>query len=140
MTSVVIGNCGFGCAPCRPDMRERAMKTMERTEAAPYDAQKRGMPWDWESFPEFLDSVDRTPKGVNICSFLGIVPLMTHVMGLENAKKRGATKEEMDEMKRLLREGMEAGACGIAWEPASRCKTAKPETPPYAHLHTHGQT
>merc|ERR1719456_1417826 len=114
VTSVVIGNCGFGYAPCKPEMRSRAMKTMERTEAVPYEAQEKGMPWDWESFPEFLDSVERTPKGVNLLSYAGLAPLMTHVMGLENAKNRAATAEEMKEMKRLLREAMEAGACGFS--------------------------
>ena len=51
VTSLVIGNCGFGYAPCKPENRARYMKTMERTEAVPYEAQEKGMPWDWESFP-----------------------------------------------------------------------------------------
>jgi len=114
ITSLVIGNCGFGYAPCTPENRARYMKTMERTEAVPYEAQEKGMPWDWESFPEFLDSVDRTPKGVNILSYMGLAPLMTHVMGLDNAKNRPATAQEMTEMKRLLREAMDAGACGFS--------------------------
>merc|ERR1719456_2067128 len=113
VTSVVIGNCGFGYAPCAPEMRSRAMKTMERTEAVPYEAQEKGMPWDWESFPEFLDSLDRTPKGINICSFVGLAPLMTYVMGIDGAKNRPATADEMTKMKQLLKEGMEAGACGF---------------------------
>ena len=71
------------------------------------------MPWDWVTFPEFLDSLDRTPKGINICSFVGLAPLMTYVMGVENAKGRPATGDEMAEMKRLLKEGMEAGAAGF---------------------------
>jgi len=66
VTSVMLGNCGFGYAPCKPEDRARAMKTMERTEAVPYEAQEKGMPWDWETFPEFMDSLDRTPKGVNL--------------------------------------------------------------------------
>lgn len=114
VTSVVIGNCGFSYAPVMPELRERTMKTMERTEAVPYESQEKGMPWDWVTFPEFLDSVDRTPLGVNICAYQGLAPLMIHVMGLENAKKRAATKEEMTEMKALLREAMEAGACGFS--------------------------
>ena len=90
------------------------MKTMERTEAVPYEAQEKGMPWDWETFPEFLDSLDRTPKGVNIMVYQALAPLMIHVMGLDNAKNRQATIDEMTEMKRLLRESMEAGACGFS--------------------------
>ena len=90
------------------------MKTMERTEAVPYEAQEKGMPWDWETFPEFLDSLDRTPKGVNITPFVGLAPLMMYVMGLENAKNRPSTAEEMTEMKRILRAAMDAGACGFS--------------------------
>jgi len=72
------------------------------------------MPWDWETFPEFLDSLDRTPKGVNITPFVGLAPLMMYVMGLENAKNRPSTADEMTEMKRILREAMDAGACGFS--------------------------
>src|SRR6266852_1851633 len=57
VTSAVIGNCGFGFAPVLPAQRERAMLTMTRVEAIPYDAMKAGMPWDWVTFPQFLNSV-----------------------------------------------------------------------------------
>src|SRR6266581_9193735 len=66
VTSVVIGNCGFGFAPVRPESRERAMLTMTRTEAIPYDAMKAGLPWDWATYPEFLDAIDRVPLSVNV--------------------------------------------------------------------------
>ena len=66
VTSAVIGNCGFGFAPVAPAMRDRSMLTMTRVEAIPYAAMKAGMPWDWVSFPEFLDSLERTPKGINL--------------------------------------------------------------------------
>src|SRR5271166_2273853 len=59
VTSIVIGNCGFGFAPVRPEFRERAMLTMTRVEAIPLAAMRAGLPWDWVSFPEFLDSIDR---------------------------------------------------------------------------------
>ena len=95
VTTAVIGNCGFGFAPVAPAFRDRAMQTMTRVEAIPYAAMKAGLPWDWETFPEFLDSVDRTPKGVNVLSYLGLNPVMSYVMGLEAAKSRPATEEEM---------------------------------------------
>src|SRR5215813_8359176 len=66
VTSVVIGNCGFGFAPVRADFRERAMLTMTRNEAIPLASMKAGMPWDWVTYPEFLDSIDRRPKAMNI--------------------------------------------------------------------------
>ena len=113
VTSVVIGNCGFGFAPVKPEMRERAMLTMTRTEAIPYLSMKAGMPWDWVTYPEFLDSLERGRKGVNILPFMPIAPLMIWVMGLEDAKSgRKPTEAETREMCRLLHEAMDHGACG----------------------------
>ena len=63
VTSVVIGNCGFGFAPVRPEQRERAMLTMTRLECIPYASMKAGLPWDWVTFPQFLDSLERTAQG-----------------------------------------------------------------------------
>jgi N-acyl-D-amino-acid deacylase len=114
VTSVVLGNCGFGFVPVKPEFRERSMLTMTRTEAIPYDAMKAGMKWDWETIPQYLDSLDRTPKGVNCIQYLPTASLMTYVMGLEAAKTRPATEAERAKMRRLLREGMEAGLCGFS--------------------------
>ena len=113
-TSVTIGNCGFGFAPVRPEERKRAMLTMERNEAIRAETMAAGMPWDWESFPEYLDSIDRTPKGVNILSFVGINPVMAYVMGIEAGKSRAATPEEMAKMQAIVSEAMDAGACGFS--------------------------
>jgi len=114
VTSVVLGNCGFGFAPVRPDFRERSMLTMTRTEAIPYDAMKAGMNWDWETIPQYMDSLDRTTKGVNCIQYMPTASLMTYVMGLEAAKSRPATEAERREMQRLLNEGMDAGLCGFS--------------------------
>jgi len=114
VTSVVLGNCGFGFAPVAPDFRERSMLTMTRTEAIPYDAMKVGMKWDWETIPEYLDSLDRTPKGVNCIQYMPTASLMTYVMGLEAAKTRPATDAERKRMQLLLKEGMDAGLCGFS--------------------------
>ncbi len=112
VTSAVIGNCGFGFAPVRPNERERAMLTMTRVEAIPYASMKTGMPWDWVSFPEFLDSLDRSPKGINILPYVPVAPMLTYVMGLEAAKSRKPTASEERELCNLLNEAMEAGGCG----------------------------
>ncbi len=112
VTSIVIGNCGFGFAPVHPDARERAMLTMTRVEAIPYASMKSGIPWDWVSFPEFLDSVDRHPKALNVLPYLPVSPLLTWVMGLEEAKSRPPTEKEEREICRLFEEAMDAGACG----------------------------
>ena len=116
VTSVVLGNCGFGFAPVKPDFRERSMLTMVRTEAIPMESMVEGfLPhWDWETIPEYLDSLDKAPKGVNCIQYMPTASLMIYVMGLEAAKTRQATAAERKEMQRLLHEGMDAGLCGFS--------------------------
>ena len=113
VTSIVIGNCGFGFAPVRPDLRERSMLSMTRNEAIPFASMKAGMPWDWVTYPEFLDSVDRHPKAMNILPFIPLSPLLIWVMGLEEAKAgRRFTEKEEQQARRLVNEAMDMGACG----------------------------
>ena len=112
VTTVLIGNCGFGFAPCRVEDRDSAMMMLTRNEAIPYDAMEAGMLWDWVSFPEFLDSLDRMPKGINVFSYVPLTPLYVWVMGLEAAKSRRPTEAELNQMCQLTREGLDAGACG----------------------------
>jgi N-acyl-D-aspartate/D-glutamate deacylase len=123
VTSVVLGNCGFGFAPVKPDFRERSMLTMTRTEAIPFESMKVGMKWDWETIPQYLDSLDRAPKGVNCIQYMPTASLMTYAMGLEAAKSRPATEAERAEMKRLLQEGMDAGLCGFSIQRLGRNST-----------------
>jgi len=112
-TSVVIGNCGFGFAPVEPHLRERMMLSMTRVEAIPLDAMRSGLPWDWVTFPEFLESVERTPKGLNILPYVPMGPVLVHVLGLQDAKSgRNPTDAEMAEIRRILHEAMDAGGCG----------------------------
>jgi len=113
ITSVVIGNCGFGFAPVAPQARERAMLSMTRVEAIPLASMRAGMPWDWESFPEYLDSVERTPKAMNILPYVPISPLLISVLGLEDAKAgRRPNDAEHAEMCRTLEASLAAGGCG----------------------------
>ena len=113
ITSAVFGNCGFGFAPVRPEERERAMLSMTRVEAIPLASMKAGMPWDWVTFPEFLDSVERTPKAINLLPYVPVGPLLIWVLGFEDAKAgRRPTDEEHAELCRLLHEAMDAGGCG----------------------------
>ncbi|HJU20099.1 MAG TPA: amidohydrolase family protein [Stellaceae bacterium] len=112
VTSVALGNCGFGFAPSRAEDRDRAMLGMTRNEAIPYDAMKAGMPWNWVTFPDFINSLTRTPKGVNCLTYVPLTPLYAWVMGWEEAKRRRPTEAELQEMCRLIHEAMDAGACG----------------------------
>ena len=79
--------------------------------------------WDWETIPEYLDSLDRAPLGVNILSYMPTASLMIYVMGLEAAKTRPATEAERKEMQRLLHEGMDAGLCGFSIQRLGRNST-----------------
>ena len=112
VTSVVIGNCGFGFAPVRAEDQDRAMLSLSRNEAVPLKTMRAGMPWDWETFPEFLDSLDRIPKGVNVMSLVPLSPLYQYVVGVEKAKAERASDDELEVMCKLIVEAMEAGGCG----------------------------
>lgn len=113
VTSVVIGNCGFGFAPVRKQDAERAMLTMVRTEAIPLASMQAALKFDWESYPQFMDALDRQPKGVNLLPYLPMNPLLGYVMGIEESKTgRMPTDEEHAAMRRILHEAMDAGACG----------------------------
>lgn len=113
VTSVVIGNCGFGFAPCAPDQRARAMRSMTRVEAIPLAAMEAALPWDWVTYPEFLDSLDRIPKSVNVLPYVPLGPLLLWVQGWDDAKSgKDPTPEQMVELKRLLNEALDAGGCG----------------------------
>ncbi len=115
VTTVVIGNCGFGFAPCRPEDRERSMLSMTRNEQIGLEAMQIALPWDWTSFPEFLDSVDRLPKGVNVVSYAPITPIMVWAMGgYEQAKLRRPTADELQVVKQQIHECMDAGAIGFS--------------------------
>lgn len=113
VTSVVVGNCGFGFAPCRPEDRDRSMLAMTRNEQISETAMQEGLPWDWVTFPEFLDSIERTPKGVNMLSYAPLSPIMVWAMGgYEQAKQRRPDADELKTMQDLIHEAMDAGACG----------------------------
>jgi N-acyl-D-amino-acid deacylase len=124
VTTVLIGNCGFGFAPVRPEDRERAMRRMERTESIPLSCMQAGMRWDWVTFPEYLASLERGGMGVNAAAMVPYSPLRAWVMGNEAARdpEYKATGDQLAEMKHLLREGIEAGAFGFSatFSPANR--------------------
>lgn len=114
VTTVVNANCGFGIAPVRPQDQDRIMGMLETTEQIPVSQQRSALPWDWESFPDFMDRMRGLPKGVNVMSYLPLNPLLVYVMGVQAAKTRRPNKEEMTEIYRLINEAMDAGAIGIS--------------------------
>jgi len=124
VTTVAIGNCGFGFAPVKPEDRDRAMRRMERTESIPLSCMQHGMRWDWVTFPEFLDSLDRGGLGVNAASLVPYSPLRAYVLGNEAARdpKYTVHEEQLQQMKSILREGLKAGGFGFSatWSMANR--------------------
>lgn len=114
VTTVVNANCGFGIAPVRAKDRERAMLMLETTEQIPVSHQRSALPWDWETFPEYLARLHKLPKGVNVLSYVPLNLLLIYVMGVEAAKTRRPTLAEMAEMHLLINEAMDAGAIGIS--------------------------
>jgi N-acyl-D-amino-acid deacylase len=116
VTTVAIGNCGFGFAPVKPEERDRAMRRMERTESIPLSCMQAGMRWDWITFPEFLNSLERGGLGVNAASMMPYSPLRAYVLGNDTARDPDyvPTGDEIATIKRLLREGLEAGGFGFS--------------------------
>ena len=114
VTTVVNANCGFGIAPVKSQDRDRIMGMLETTEQIPVSHQKAALPWDWESFPDFMDCIRGLSKGLNVLTFLPLNPLLVYVMGIEAAKTRGPNEEELAEIHRLINEAMDAGAIGIS--------------------------
>lgn len=113
VTTVVMGNCGFGIAPTRPGGRETIARTLENVEGMSVAALFAGIPWTFESFPEYLDAVERTGPKLNVAAMLGHTPLRLYVLG-EEAAERDATPAEIEEMRRLVGEAIDAGAIGFA--------------------------
>jgi len=112
VTTVVMGNCGVGVAPVKAGTREILMQDLVNVEAIPYDVMKAGIDWQWESYGEYLDAIDRRGLGINVAGLVAFTPLRHYVMG-EASFERAATEGEIDTMRRLLREAVEAGAFGF---------------------------
>ena len=115
VTSVVMGNCGFGIVPARPAHRELVLRTLERVEGMSLDALLAGVGRDWpfETFPEFLAAIARRGTAVNVGALVGHTPVRLHVMG-EEATEREATAEEIAAMRALVLDALRHGALGFA--------------------------
>jgi N-acyl-D-aspartate/D-glutamate deacylase len=113
VTTVVAGNCGFSIAPTKPADRDLIAHTMEKVEDMDPETLKTGVAWEFESFPEYLDSIRRRGTVLNYAAYIGHTPLRLYVMGAE-ASGRTATDEEIERMSQLVREAMNSGAAGFA--------------------------
>ena len=112
ITTVVMGNCGVGLAPCRPEAREIAAWDLVNVEAIPFEVLSKGVTWDWETFPQYMDAAARRKPGLNLAFYAALTPFRHYVLG-EESMSRAATSDETAQIARLLREAMDAGALGF---------------------------
>jgi N-acyl-D-amino-acid deacylase len=113
VTSVVVGNCGVGIAPCRPDAHEIVTRDLVTVEGIPFDVLKQGITWDWESFPQYMAAAQKRGLGINVGFLVPLTPLRHFVLG-EESSERAARPDECVRIAGLLREAVDAGALGFS--------------------------
>ncbi len=129
VTTVVMGNCGFALAPCKPEAREWFAECLEAVEDIPKDAMVAGIDWRWETFPDYLEAVDSFPKAINYAAYIGHSALRMYAMG-ERALDREADEDDLALMADLVQEALRAGAVGLS---SSRATThIRPDGGPVA--------
>src|SRR5881296_1685592 len=111
-TTVIIGNCSLALAPVKPEAREKLAGMLSFVEAIPMDVLQAGVPWNWETFPQYMDAIGRR-LGVNVGTLVGHSAVRLYAMG-EECSERDATQAELEVMRRVVRESLEAGALGLS--------------------------
>jgi len=114
VTTVLIGNCGVGFAPCRPEQRDMLVKLMEGVEDIPEVVLTEGLPWNWQTFPEFLDALDARRYDIDVATQVPHSAVRVYVMGERGANREAATEDDRNRMARIVAEGLRAGALGFA--------------------------
>jgi N-acyl-D-amino-acid deacylase len=114
VTTVVMGNCGVGFAPCRKDDHELLISVMEGVEDIPGAVMSEGLNWNWETFPQYLDALDARPRDIDTAAYLPHSPLRVYAMGERGANREPANAEDLVRLRELTREAVEAGAMGFA--------------------------
>ena len=118
VTSVVMSNCGFALAPCKPEDRDWYARCLSAVEDIPTEAMAAGIDWTWETFPEYLATVERLPKAINYGMYIGHSALRMYVMG-KRALTEAATEDDMTRMAGAVKEALKAGAMGFSSSRAS---------------------
>ncbi len=113
VTSIIMGNCGVGLAPCKPEDREALVGDLVNVEGMSLDVLQRGVQWSWESLSEYLNTITTKGVGINVGMLVPLSPLRQYVLGADS-KERGANERELQQLKALFREAMDAGAFGFS--------------------------
>ncbi len=113
ITTSIMGNCGFTLAPCREKEMDLCLRSLERAEDMSRDVLRAGIKWDWETFPQYLDAVDKLPKGINYAGYVGHSAVRSYVMG-QRAFEEKATDADLAAMRREVESSMRAGAIGFS--------------------------
>jgi len=132
-TTVVFGNCGVGFAPVRPEHRDRVIDLMEGVEDIPGPTLHAGLPWTWESFPEYLDALERMPRTIDVGAQLAHHPLRVYVMGERGVRRELGSAEDISAMQRLAEDALRAGALGITTSRTESHRTTRGEQVPGRH-------
>jgi len=130
VTTALIGNCGVGFAPCLPERRDMLVKLMEGVEDLPEVVLTEGLPWNWQSFPEFLDALAARRYDTDVATQVPHAAVRVHVMGQRGADREPSTEAERQEMARIAAEGIRAGALGFSTSRTIAHKTRKGEHTP----------
>ena len=135
VTTAVMGNCGVGFAPCKPADREKLVELMEGVEDIPGPVMHEGLNWQWETFGEYLDTLDRLPRDIDLCTLLPHAALRVYVMGERAIQHEQANQEDIAKMRDLTREAMQAGAFGFSTSRTISHKTLAGDLTPTLRAH-----